>query len=82
MVSPISRRKGPASTRAAPTEIGLESRRQRGARRESGERRGGEARGLAQRIDFAGRERTRPDPAERRPVRPRPDVVLMHEAVR
>ena len=68
--------------RAAPAEIGLESRRQRGARRESGERRRGEARGLAQLVGLAGRERTRPDPAERGPVRPRSDDVLMHEAGR
>jgi hypothetical protein len=67
---------------AAPAEIGLESRRQRGARRERGERCGGEARGLPQLVGLVGRERTRPDPAERRPVRPGPDGVLMHDAGR
>ena len=71
MVSPMSRRKrtGQHPRGAAPAEIGLERRRQRGARRQRGERRRGEARGLAQRVGLTVRERTRPDPAERRPVR-------------
>jgi len=68
--------------RTAPAEIGLESRRQRGARSDCGERRRGETRGLAQRIGLAGRERTRPDPAEQGPVRPGPDDVLMDRAGR
>src|SRR5207237_1983763 len=52
------------------------------ARRLKRARRRGEARGLAQLIGLTGRERTRPGPAERTPVRPRPDGVLMHEAGR
>src|SRR6266851_10188300 len=41
------------------------------------------SRGLAQQADFVLRERTRPDPAERRPVQPRPaqprtSGVFMH----
>ena len=76
-VAPQRARQHPRS--AAPAEIGLERRRQRGARGEGGERRGGEARGLAQPAGLVGRERTRPDPAEQRPVRPRPDSVFLHE---
>ena len=45
-IAPQRTRQHPRS--AAPAEIGLERRRQRGARRERGERRRGEARGLAQ----------------------------------
>ena len=54
---------------AAPAEIGLERRLQRAARGNRGKRRGGKARGLAQRIGLDGRERTRPDPAEQRSIR-------------
>ena len=83
MVSPMSRRKGPASTRgAAPAEIGVERRRQRGARRERGKRRRGKTRDLAQRIGFTFSEWAGPGPTEQRPVQPPPDCVLMRGAGR
>jgi hypothetical protein len=63
-----------------PAEIGFQRRRQRGARREDGERCGGKARGLTQFVGLARRELTRSDPAEQRPISPWPDRVLMHEA--
>ena len=62
---------------APPAEIGLERRRQRGARRQCGERRRCEARRLAEAVSLVGSERTRPDPAEPGPVRPRLDRVFM-----
>ena len=67
---------------AAPSEIGLERRRQRGARGKRRERRRREARGLAEAAGLVGRERTRPDPAQRRAVRPRTDGVFVHWAGR
>ena len=62
-------RTGQHARRAAPAEIGLERRGQRGARGQCGERRRGEARRLAQAVGLVGREGTRADPAEPRAVR-------------
>ncbi len=82
MVSPRLRRNGPGQhpRRAAPAEIGFESRRQGGAGGESGKGCSGKARGLAQLISFGGRERTRPDPAECWSVRPWADGILLDDA--
>ena len=66
---------------AAPAEIGFERGRQRRARRERGERRCGEAGGLAQSIGFRFREPARPDPAEHRPAFSRANGVFMHRTI-
>src|SRR5262249_4784517 len=66
--------------RATPTEIGFQSRRQRGARSENGKRRRDETRSLTQFIGLAKRELTRPNPAERRAFSPWPYRVLVYEA--
>ena len=63
---------------AAPAEIGFERRRQRRARRQCGEWRCRETRGVAQPAGLCFRERSRPDPAEQRPVRSGADGVFMH----
>ena len=67
---------------AAPAEIGLERGRQRCPRRQRGERRCGEAGGLAQSIGFRFREPARPDPAEHRAAFSRADGVFMHRTSR
>ena len=54
----------------------------RRARRQRGERRGREPCGLAQPAGLRLRERTRPDPAEQRPVRLPPDDVFMYRPAR
>ena len=79
MVSPKSAPQGAREhpRRGAPAEIGLEGGGQRCASHEGGERRCGETRGLTKPIRLDGGEWSRPDPAKRRPVRTRPDDILM-----
>ena len=72
MVSPVPRRSAPGQhpRRAAPAEIGFEQRRQRRARGERGQRRGGEARRLTQPVGFAGVNGRGPaQPSDGRPAR-------------
>ena len=84
IVSPIPRRKRTSqhARGAAPAEIGLERRHQRGARGQRGERRRREARSLAQAFGLIGDEGTRSDPSEPWPVRGQPNKVFMHWAAR
>ena len=78
MVSPRSRRKRRRQhpLRAALAEIGIQRRAQRGARGKHGKRCRGEARGLVQLLDLVCGERTRPDPAEQRPILPSDNVFV------
>ncbi|MGY4354646.1 hypothetical protein ACVW0J_001139 [Bradyrhizobium sp. i1.7.7] len=78
-IAPQRRRQHPL--RAALAEIGIERRAQRGARGEYGKRRRGETRSLAQLLDLVCGERTRPDPAELRPILS-PDHLFVHLAAR
>jgi hypothetical protein len=75
-----SQRSSEHPRRAAAAEIGFESRRQCGARSEDRQWRRGEARDLSQLIGLTRCELTRPDPAQRGPVRSGPDNVVVHEA--